>query len=115
MKPAIINIVLYQGSTFRKNFQWLTESTPTNLSNFTIRMQVKQDYFSPVVQEFSTATGGITLTDASTGKFRLEISASISSSLVFSKYIYDIEVDFPDGSTYRVIKGDINLDREVTK
>ena len=115
MKPAIINIVLYQGSTFRKSFEWLTGSTPTNLTNCTIRMQIRQDYFGPVVQEFSTVTGGITLTEASIGKFKLEVSASVSSGLVFSKYIYDIEVDFPDGSTYRVIKGDINLDREVTK
>ena len=56
MKPAIINIVLYQGSTFRKSFQWLSGSNPTDLTNCIIRMQIKQDHFGPVVQEFSTAT-----------------------------------------------------------
>lgn len=115
MKPANINLTLYQGSTFRKNFQWLSGSTPTNLDNCTIRMQVRKDHFSEVATEFSTLTSGLVLTDSTLGKFQLTISASVSSLFTSSKYVYDIEITFPDGSVYRVIQGEMLLDREVTK
>ncbi len=114
MKPAIINLTLYQGSTFRKSFQWLSGSTPTDLTNCSIRMQVRQDYYSEVVSEFNS-TSGLTITDAPLGKFQLVISATSSALFTASKYVYDIEITFPDASVYRVIKGELTLDREVTK
>jgi len=115
MKPAIIDLTVYQGSTFNKNFQWLSGTDPTNLTNCSIRMQVRQSLFGDVITEFSTSTSGLTITDAVLGKFKLTIAASVSSLFTSNKYIYDIEITFPDSSVYRVIKGSILIDQEVTR
>jgi hypothetical protein len=114
MKPATIDFTLYQGSTFRKSFQWLSNNVPTDLTNCSIRMQVRQTPTSPEGFEFNS-TNTLAITDALLGKFELIIPPSFSSVLIFSEYVYDIEITFNTDDVVRVIKGKIMLDKEVTK
>lgn len=114
MKPALIDLEVYQGSTFNKSFQWLQGTTPVNLTGCSIKMQMALDYSSTRVNEFSTQNGSIIITNDILGKFDLKIAAAISSAWVFTKYIYDIEITFPNSDVYRVIQGRVLVDKEVT-
>jgi hypothetical protein len=114
MKPAIIDLYLYQGSTFRKNFQWLTNDVPTDLTNCSIKMQLRTSHGGSVIQEFDNSNG-LVITNATLGQFQLTIAPSISTLLNYSEYIYDIEISFDTDDIVRVIKGKVYLDKEVTK
>lgn len=68
MTPAIINITIYQGATFRKPFTWLTGllATPVDLTGATARMQVRKKASDPKADvTLTTENGGIVITDGS--------------------------------------------------
>jgi len=81
MKPATINLTLYQGSTFRKNFQWLSGDTPTNLTNCEVRMQIRQDYFTEAVLKQKVAIEwGDRLTFESNNPILLHLASELGIS-----------------------------------
>jgi uncharacterized membrane protein len=115
MQPAVINYTLYQGTTFKKSFQWLSGSTPTNLTGCTIKMQVRATYDSELALELTTPSSGITIVDAVNGEFEILIAPAQSQDFTNLKYLYDIEITFPNSTVFRVIQGELRLSRGVTR
>jgi hypothetical protein len=120
MKPATLNITIYQGSTYQKSFQWSTgePSAPVNLTGCKIRMQIREKYSSPdVILELNTDNGRIVITDPVLGKFAAEISAADTTELRFKAAVYDLEVEFPGTppKVKRIIQGSVALSLEVTR
>ena len=120
MKPAQLNITIYQGSTFQKSFQWSSgqPSVPVDITGASIRMHVREKYSSPsVIIACTTENDRIHITDAALGKFEIEISATDTASMGFKSAVYDLEIVFP-GSPERVkrlIQGTVALSLEVTR
>ena len=120
MKPAQLNITIYQGSTFQKSFQWSTgePSAPVDLTGCKIRMQIREKINSPqTIIELTTENGRVTFTDATLGKFAVEISADDTADLAFKAAVYDLEVEFPGTppKVKRIIQGSVALSLEVTR
>ena len=120
MKPAQLNITIYQGSTFQKSFQWSTgePSAPVNLTGCKVRMQIREKYTSEqFILELTTDNGRITITDPLLGKFAAEISAADTSELRFKAAVYDLEIEFPGtpSKVKRIIQGSVALSLEVTR
>lgn len=121
MKPATLNITIYQGSTFTKSFQWSTGTTPTpvNITGYKIRMQLREKLSSPTpIIECTTENGRITITDAVAGKFKVEIAAADTAAMIFKSAVYDIEMVEPGLGPERVkrlIQGSVSLSLEVTR
>lgn len=119
MQPANIDLTIYKGSTFSKNFQWKTgtPAAPVILTDCTLRMQVRKNVMDAnVLAEFSSVNGTLTIVDAQLGKIKLEIPADISSAFTFNYGVYDIEVTFVGtGDVYRIIEGCFSANPEVTK
>lgn len=119
MQPANIDLTVYKGSTFIKNFQWKTGSPaePVVLTNCSIRMQVRKNVMDTnVLAEFSNTNGYLTIVDVALGKIKLEIPADISSAFTFNYGVYDIEVTFEGtGDVYRIIEGCFSANPEVTR
>ena len=119
MQPANIDLTIYKGSTFSKNFQWKTGSpaNPVDLTSCTLKMQVRKNVLDAnILAEFSTENSMLVVTDGLLGKIRLDIPAEVSTDFTFMVGVFDIEVTFiGTGDTYRIIEGCFSAVPEVTK
>ena len=122
MKPANIDLIIYQGSTFRKTFTWSTgtpgNTTPVDLTGCQIYSQARSSVLSDTVLFQLSVGDGVTITEPEAGKFELHISAEDTSAFAFKKAVYDIEIVFPNlegDDTYRLIEGTVVIDPEVTR
>lgn len=118
MQPAVIDLTIYQGSTFSQKFQWKTgtPSTPVNLTGYSARMQIREKLSSPTpVITLTTENGGIVFTDAENGYFSIEISATDTAAFRFKSAVYDLEFVYPSGFVRRLIEGSVTLSPEVTR
>jgi hypothetical protein len=112
-------ILVEQGSTWRVVLTVYDEDgDPVDLTGYTARMQVREavDSLSPV---FSLTTpegspGGITITGPA-GQVELLIPDETSTAWTWTFGVYDLELVSPDGDVDRLLKGEFEVDREVTR
>jgi hypothetical protein len=115
MTPADINLTIYQGATFSKEFIWLLGGTPVDLTGSTAVMQIRPTIDSDqIILTLSTATGDIVLVEVE-GKITIVISAEDTADLTFIRAVYDLEIHNLDGSVTRLIQGKVTLSKEVTR
>ena len=118
MKPAVVNLTIYQGSTFMQEFQWKTgnPAVPVDLTGYTARMQIRPKVTDPtIIATLTTENGGIVFPDAVAGKFMLEISAAATALMEFKNAVYDLEMIMPNGKIKRLFGGTVTLSFEVTR
>lgn len=109
-----LDLLIYQGATFTKNLLYKdSDGNDVDLSGFTARMQIREDYETPVLIELTTQNGRITLNNP-TGNIRLSISAEDTEELSFARARYDLEL-VDNGVVKRLVQGRVRLDREVTR
>ena len=115
MPAGIYNIIAEQGATLSRTITWRdTNSQPINLTNYTARMQVRNDYDSPTaVLTLTTENGGITLGGAQ-GTVIMTVSASAMALIASGSYVYDLELVLSDVVT-RLIQGSFAVNAEVTR
>ena len=118
MQPAHIDLDIYKGSTFVKTIQWKTGTPPVavNLTGCTARMQIRKAVNdSAVLDTLTSENGRIVIHEPLNGKFKIVISAAISTAYLFTSAVYDLEIIFTDQSVVRVIEGCIYAVPEVTR
>lgn len=117
MTPGKLALTMYQGATFKRIIR-LTDSTPTaiDLTGATVRMHVRSTISdADTLIELTEANGRATVTDAENGEVTLLISATDTAALSFSKAVYDLEIEYHDGTVDRVLAGTVTLSKEVTR
>ncbi len=65
--------------------------------------------------ELTTENGGILMPEPETGTFYLYMDDMEMAALSFESGVYDIEFVAPNGDVTRLMKGNVSLDREVTR
>lgn len=118
MKPAKVNIVIYQGSTFQKYFTWKVgdPAMPVNLTGYSIRCQFRSKLSATEsLIEFTTTNGKIIITDPLLGNFYLTLTAEETSAIDFKSAVYDVEVVSPSGYVTRLIEGSVSISPEITR
>jgi hypothetical protein len=76
-------------------------------------MQLRKEYGGiPVLSLTSVASAGITITNASNGLFK--INQQIIDICAFN-YLYDIEIEFGDGTVKTYISGNFLIKNDVTR
>lgn len=109
-----LNFSNTKGDTFDAvAFQLRINGVNVNLTGATIKMQLKQRYCNStaVLSLTSVGSAGITITNAAAGQFR--INEQIINIPVWN-YVYDIQIQFADGSVKTYVKGNFNILEEVT-
>ena len=108
-----LNFQHIKSDTFEAvNFEINVDTIPVDLTDTTIRMQLRKEYGGVVgLSLTSVANAGITITDAVNGLFR--INQQIINIPAFN-YIYDIEFDF-DGVVKTYISGNFLILNDVTR
>ena len=116
-KPAKLKLTIYQGATFRKRLAWLNpDRTPIDLTGCTARMQVREDYESPLpLLELTTENGGITIDPVNTGVLHLYISDVGTAACLWGGGVYDVEIVHPGGDVTRLVQGSVSVSPEVTR
>lgn len=120
MKPANLDLEIFQGATFKKQFQYKTGSTPStvvvDLTGCKIRMHIREKLSSvePFV-ELTTDNGKINIIDPEEGIFLITLSASDTANINESRGVYDLEIEFTNGEVFRILYGEVSINKEITR
>lgn len=111
-----IDLTIDKGATYRKTFFWKDSAgVPIDLTGYTARMQIRENYSSnTLIAELTTENGGITITPLE-GKIELFLSDTDTTALTQSKGVYDIELLAPGGDVIKFLRGYVSILQEVTK
>ena len=90
--------------------------SPLDLTGYTARMQVRGTVGSPdtLFSLTSDLGGGITIIGA-TGTMTLLVSDSVTAAWTWTYGVYDLEIESPSGETTRLLKGEVEINSEVTR
>ena len=113
MAAATYNLVIDQGSDFAIDLVVKESGSVKDLTNYSARAQLrtKKDASGNAAASFTC-----TITDASAGAIKMELSNSTSAALSAGRYYYDLEI-FTSNDTVvkRLIQGEVTLNQEVTR
>jgi len=119
MKPAALDLTIYQGSTYIKAFQWKTgkPAVPVDLTGCSARMQIRKRVVdTDVLLELTTENNRIVITAPTEGKFEIRLTAAETAALSFKTGVYDFEIVYPGGEpVYRLFEGSVEVIPEVTR
>ena len=109
-----LNFQNIKGDTFEEvAFELLLNNLPYSLVGAIIRMQLRKEYGGiPALSLTSVASAGITITNAASGLFK--INEQIIDICPFN-YIYDIEIEFGDGTVKTYVSGNFLIKNDVTR
>jgi hypothetical protein len=86
---------------------------PVDLTGARARMQVRDAPGGSVLLELTTENGGLALTAG--GTIVREVSAADTAAFSWLKGVYDLEVEYPDGTVHRYFEGPVSVSQEVTR
>lgn len=86
-----------------------------DLSTYTAKLQVREDYNSPVLLELSTADSTIILAATSPNIQLVFTSAKTENMTIFDNMVYDLEITSAAGLVTRVLNGKFSISRQVTR
>ena len=92
----------------------LTYHIPTDMTGYTGRCVIRRNWFdATVIHEMTTENGGMIL-ELTSGSIQLVIPKATTAGFSFKNAWYDVDMTSPGGVEYRVFKGPITLEREVS-
>lgn len=120
MVAANRELFVEQGATFTFTFRWLRETgdeqpAPVDITGYKARMQFREKQGSPVLIEATTENGYIQILEPLEGRVRVYLPASETDKLTKSTCRYDLEMVDPPGDVYRVLKGAVKIDPNITQ
>ena len=115
MAAGIYDITIEQGATFQMNLTWKDSTgSPVNITGYSARMQVRENYESESTLVSLTSSGGDIVLGGALGTIAITITASATQSLQLEEAVYDLEL--VSGATVtRLIQGRAIISREVTR
>jgi len=118
MPAAIFDITIEQGALYERIFTWEDiDSMPIDMTNWTARMQIRPTIYDELVLvDLSTENGGIFLNYGGvSGTVRLVIHTRETNEFYWSMGVYDLEVYDLNFECFRLLKGKIKIDPQVTR
>lgn len=92
----------------------LTYHRPTDLTDFTGRCVIRRNWYAAdEIHEMTTENGGMILIPE-IGGIQLLIPKAVTAGFTFRNAWYDVDLTDDSGIEYRVFKGPITLEREVS-
>lgn len=85
---------------------------PVDLAGATARMQIRAGVGGALLLELNTENGGLAITGP--GTLTRTMSAATTAALAWTEAVYDLEVEYADGTVQRYLQGRVTVSREVT-
>ena len=114
MAAGTLDLNVEQGATYSQTLTWKINNALVNLTNYTARMQVREDVTSTSTIISLTQAAGLTLGGAA-GTIVIALTATQTAALVSGNYVYDLELASSGGVVTRLVQGDFNISPEVTR
>jgi hypothetical protein len=116
MEPIKYDLDIWQGQTFERSLVWKDETnTPVDLTGFTARMHIRVAVRAPTTLiELTTENDRITF-GSLPGQINLLIPADVSTPIVVSDGVYDLELVSPTNIVRRLMEGKVSFHPEVTR
>lgn len=116
--PAQCDITIYQGATFRHQFEWRygpdeDNAVPVDLTDAIVRAQVRNHYWS-TESYLDLSTEDDTITADENGLIEITIAAEDTAALLAVECVWDLEVEWEDGDVCRLLMGRCTVYPEVT-
>lgn len=109
------DLVITQGDTWTIIFEWLdSNKKPIDLTNVKACMQFRGGFRHPVALSLDSETGGLVL-GGTTGRVTATIEDEQSSAMNITSGIYDLKINYLDGTRATLAKGNFKMEREVSK
>jgi hypothetical protein len=122
LRGNIHDLIVDQGSTVHQVFTIKTSARRAiPIVNYEARMQVREydvasrDPSLSVIASYSTVDDTYLSVDGQTGSVSLLIPPSVTELYSPGSYVYDLEIESPEGETTRIIQGRFIVRAEVTK
>lgn len=116
MNPGSYNITIQQGMDFHIEFAWSTKNgaviTPVDLTGFAAKMQIIPLGTTDDPIELST-TGTAPAITINQNKFVIDLTDEQTKNYDFKSAKYEFEVISPTGIKSRMLRGRINIDKEL--
>jgi hypothetical protein len=110
-KPAQYNIQMWKNDTWNNTFTLLNEATPINLTGATVEIQIRKKANSTDALATLTIGSGITISGASFNVITVAYNVDIDAG----SYVYDMAIQFSDGTEKTYIWGIFIIYEDVTK
>ena len=117
MTAARHDLTIEAGTDWERTL-WLQEEdeTPKNLTDYTAKMQIREELEAPVIKELSSGSG-ITIT-AVEGKIYIVMTDVETKALGITRGVYDLFLTSPVGEGSKLTKllyGDVYVPQAVTR
>lgn len=110
-----LNFTHIKGDTFNQvAFELKIDSVAVNLTGAVIKMQLRKNAndVSPALSLTSASSAGITITNATSGLFKINEQII---DIPVDTYQYDIQITFSSGVVKTYIAGSFNITPEITR
>jgi hypothetical protein len=132
------DLYIEQGTTFTFAFTWtdgvvdpvtseVTAGAPKDLTGWLARMQIRESQGSPVIIDADNTNQkiilglpagerpGSALIDPTNGRITVWLTDEDTDLLSVKRAVYDLEVESPEGDVYRLLKGKVTTDPNITQ
>lgn len=115
MTAATHDFTIEQGTSLVKPFIWKDPSgTVRNLTGFTARMHIRENYDDADPLLALTTTDGSIVITPTEGRITLYFTPEMTSGEEWKKGKYDLELVNANGAVTRLVRGKIRLSWEAT-
>jgi len=106
-----VELLVEQGASFSSSITVKdAENNPLNLTDFTVKSQIRKSYYSSTVIEFD-----ITVEVPEFGVINMELNAEKTSNIRAGRYVYDVNLYDDFGDAIRVFEGIVTVSPGVTR
>jgi hypothetical protein len=108
---TISNLFVDAGTTY-SNIITVAATTgqPLDLTNYTVKSQMRKSYSSSTAYNFTTS-----VYDPTAGKVRLQLDPTQSEAIPPGRWLYDVEITSPTGAKTRVVEGIVTVTPQITQ
>lgn len=115
MSAGSVGFRIEQGATFEQSFQFSdADDQPVDLTGAIVRLQARTAYGGTLLLECTLENGQLVVDSPASGIVRWTLTAEETAALKFSTGVYDMEIEFADGTVRRVLSGLVGLSQEAT-
>lgn len=110
--PATLEINALSAFGLSPSGGQLIYKPPVDLTGATARMQIRAGVGGALLLELTTENDGLAITGP--GTLTRTLSAAQTAALAWTEAVYDLEVEYADGTVQRYLQGAVTVSREVT-
>ena len=111
----VYDILVDQGATLNRAL-FLKDSAkrPIDLTDYTARMHIRDSVDSTNIIEILTTENEQIVLDELDGRVDILLTPAETAALVAKSYVYDLELESPEGDVTKIISGKLTVRAEIT-